>query len=94
MKVYSWFVALHNFIYVTLRVTNEVGKETFSKCLMYDTSAPLNTTTLEPAEINSSVPEITGEYQATHSQINIRKVQVPDILHAGGDLVSPRIFSA
>jgi hypothetical protein len=42
---------------------NEVGEEEFSKCLMYNISAPLNTTSLESAEINSTESQITGEYQ-------------------------------
>lgn len=43
------------------RVTNEVGKETYSKCQMYNISIPLNTTTsLESGEYNRTEHNIVG----------------------------------
>lgn len=43
------------------RVTNEVGKETYSKCQMYNISIPLNTTTsLQSGEYNRTENNIIG----------------------------------
>lgn len=40
-------------------VRNEVGEQAFSKCQMYNLSAPLNTTTsLQSAEMNDTMPQI------------------------------------
>lgn len=41
---------------------NEVGKETYSKCQMYNISTPLNTmTSLQSVEYNTTEHDIIGE---------------------------------